>query len=177
MAGCLTTAKEPLVSHARECSTNAMLPPGFRQKGRFVLKGCKGRVTASVSCSEKARAGCIACWHLCAKEQRDRTRGRANPPAIGRALEGEIDCEAVWGQEGWWLDSLASRPNRLQIWGKMLREETRSGSSSTQVVVAGCADIKGNHAIMQKGCVTVDLTRRPRGGSRLRAGESILGAG
>lgn len=74
-------------------------------------------MTASVSCSDRVHTGCIACCHLCVKEQRDRARGHANPPAIGRTLEGEIDCEAVWGLEGWWLDSLVSRPNRLQIWG------------------------------------------------------------
>lgn len=72
-------------------------------------------------------------------------------------MEVTIDCKVVWGYEDVWVECLATRPNRLQLWGADASRRNGFGPSSTPAVPEVYEHIEGNNWGV---CVTVKLIRR-----------------
>lgn len=81
-------------------------PPDSRQIGTLCFTGATGqRVSVWQLQRNQVRAAKAKLPHTVPSwldGQRSCNPGCANVPAIGRSVEGEIDCKVVWGYEGWW---------------------------------------------------------------------------
>lgn len=75
-----------------------------------------------------------------------------------------VDCKVVWGYEDVWVECLATRPNRLQLWGADASRRNGFGPSSTRAVGEVYEHIARNN--LGGVCVTVKTTRREMDAAR-----------
>jgi hypothetical protein len=60
-------------------------------------------------------------------------------------MEVTIDCKVVWGYEDVWVELLATRQNRLELWGADASRRNGFGPSSTPAVPEVYEHIEGNN--------------------------------